>query len=439
MPKLGCVDIFSLLRSATMKVQFLFLLILFVSLTGAFAQNSDSIPDIVARIKPSVVSVFAYDSSGKRTKSGSGFCVAPNRIITNKHVIEDAVKIVIRTSDNSNFNVIKIESVDSTGDLALLKTEELDSQIKPLTIADYAPRVGEKILVLGNPRGLEGTVSDGIVSAFRNVPNIGKLVQITAPISQGSSGSPVINLKGEVIGVATLNLKDGQNLNFAISSERVISLWSNLLTKTESESVSNRAPYKNKRWRLLTDKNVSYDTETFIEKLGLITAWIQYKDADGSYSKVLTEINCKTAKIRSVQSLDYNKTGDLIRNTERSGNWQSFVPETKGEQMYKIFCKDELDWQSKSDWMRQYDLIKQAQKFKESKDYEQAITIYNQIIQELSDYPSYTSSAYTQIGIVKKEQGKLQEAKNFVKKAIEIEPDELNLNLSNETKLFYRC
>ncbi len=58
----------------------------------------------MAQIKPSVVSIFTYDSSGKRLKSGSGFCVAPNRIVTNKHVIEDAIKIVIRTSDDNNYN-----------------------------------------------------------------------------------------------------------------------------------------------------------------------------------------------------------------------------------------------------------------------------------------------------------------------------------------------
>jgi tetratricopeptide (TPR) repeat protein len=415
-----------------MKIQCLFLLILFVSFTTNFAQSSDSLPDIVARIKPSVVSIFTYDSSGKRLKSGSGFCVASNRIVTNKHVIEGAEKIIIRTSDDNNYKVTKIESVDPTGDLALLRTEELGSQIKPLTIADYAPRVGEKILVLGNPKGLEGTVSDGIVSAFRNVPGIGKLVQITAPISQGSSGSPVINMKGEVIGVATLNLEGGQNLNFAISSERIISLWSSVLAKTENEPVSNSATYKDKRWRLLTDKMVSYDTETFTEKLGLVTAWIQYKEADGSYSKVLTEINCKTAKIRSVQSLDYDKTGDVVRSSERASSWSGFVPETKGERMYKIFCKDELDWQSKSDWMRQYDLIEQAQKFKDSKDYEQAITVYNQIIQELPDYPSYTSNAYTQIGIVKKEQGKLKEAKTSILKAISLEPDAYSFGILGE-------
>jgi len=72
--------------------------------------------------------------------------------------------------------------------------------------------------------GLEKTVSDGIISAIREVPGYGKLIQITAPISPGSSGSPVLNMKGEVIGIATLQMVEGQNLNFAIPSEKIVSL-----------------------------------------------------------------------------------------------------------------------------------------------------------------------------------------------------------------------
>ena len=78
-----------------------------------------------------------------------------------------------------------------------------------------AAREGQRVLVIGNPEGLYGTVSDGIISAFRDDGNI---IQITAPISPGSSGSPVLNEKGEVIGIATYYGKEGQNLNFAVSS-----------------------------------------------------------------------------------------------------------------------------------------------------------------------------------------------------------------------------
>ena len=86
------------------------------------------------------------------------------------------------------------------------------------------PSEGEDIVVIGNPLGLESTVSAGIVSAVRDIPAFGKILQITAPVSPGSSGSPVVNIKGEVIGIATLVIKEGQNLNFAIPSDKIIAL-----------------------------------------------------------------------------------------------------------------------------------------------------------------------------------------------------------------------
>jgi len=89
---------------------------------------------------------------------------------------------------------------------------------KPLRLSRNFPEIGERVVVIGSPLGLEQTVSEGIVSAIRG---IGRLLQITAPISPGSSGSPVVNMKGEVVGVATLQFTQGQNLNFAVSAERI--------------------------------------------------------------------------------------------------------------------------------------------------------------------------------------------------------------------------
>ncbi len=75
--------------------------------------------------------------------------------------------------------------------------------------------------MIGNPLKLEGSVSDGIVSAVREVPNIGRIIQITAPTSHGNSGSPVFNLKGQVLGVVTVKVTNGQNINLAIAAARV--------------------------------------------------------------------------------------------------------------------------------------------------------------------------------------------------------------------------
>ena len=117
----------------------------------------------------------------------------------------------------------------TNSDLSLLETSADTSGIAPLVLSPSRPREGEKIVVIGNPLGLSGSVSDGIVAAHRALDGE-RLIQITAPISPGSSGSPVLNNLGQVVGVATLNVAGGQSLNFAIPSGQIVSLWEQHVT-----------------------------------------------------------------------------------------------------------------------------------------------------------------------------------------------------------------
>lgn len=118
------------------------------------------------------------------------------------------------------FQIEKLISFDEDNDIALFKVE--GKELPTVKLAkDYKPKQGEGIVVIGSPMGLETTVSDGIISSVRGKRG---LIQITAPVSQGSSGSPVFNLKGEVIGVATFVIEGGQNLNFAIPVKHVANL-----------------------------------------------------------------------------------------------------------------------------------------------------------------------------------------------------------------------
>src|SRR5690606_1995460 len=106
----------------------------------------------------------------------------------------------------------------------LLKVEIARQLAIPLPVVARVPAEGESIVVIGNPFGLEGSVSNGIVSAVREISGYGRIIQITAPISPGSSGSPVVNMSGQVIGIATLQAAEGQSLNFAVPSERILQL-----------------------------------------------------------------------------------------------------------------------------------------------------------------------------------------------------------------------
>jgi Trypsin-like peptidase domain len=123
-------------------------------------------------------------------------------------------------------------------DLAMLKFTTTD--VPHLELGSSADVVeGQKVLVIGNPEGLQGTVSDGIVSAFRENRTY---IQITAPVSPGSSGSPVLDESGQVIGMATLVYREGQNLNFAISAERIQAFLLNEANKPQAQTTPEPLP-----------------------------------------------------------------------------------------------------------------------------------------------------------------------------------------------------
>ena len=190
------------------------------------AQDKENLPALVKRVKPSVVAIATYDVNGEPLMTGSGFFLRPGQVVTNLHVIRGAVKAEIKTLDGKGkvFPVSGTLAVDEEGDLALLSIDMPLERSRATELASELPDEGEPIFVIGNPLKLEGSVSDGIVSAVREVPNSYRIIQITAPISHGNSGSPVFNLKGQVLGVVTIKVTNGQNINLAIAAARVAEL-----------------------------------------------------------------------------------------------------------------------------------------------------------------------------------------------------------------------
>lgn len=186
--------------------------------------SQDLLPELVRRIKPSAVAVETFDSRGEKLSRGSGFFIDVDRIVTNRHVIEGAHRAEVHSSTGAVIPVKGVLAVDAEGDLALLKIDAPTPAIRPLPLDKTSPQEGESVVVIGNPLGLEGSVTNGIVSAVRDIPTFGRIIQITAAISSGSSGSPVVNMQGQVIGIATLQVTGGQSVNFAIPSERISKL-----------------------------------------------------------------------------------------------------------------------------------------------------------------------------------------------------------------------
>jgi S1-C subfamily serine protease len=194
--------------------------------TLAVSAQAQSLPDLVRRVKPSVVSVLTYDAKDEPLISGTGFFVRSGEVVTNMHVIKGAHRVEIHTLEGKGrtYPVIGALTVDDEADLALLKVDLPADRSKPLTMTTSLPDEGEQVFVIGNPLRLEGSVSDGIVSAIREVPDLGRIIQITAPVSHGNSGSPLFNMRGEVIGIVTVKVTNGQNINLALGVARINSL-----------------------------------------------------------------------------------------------------------------------------------------------------------------------------------------------------------------------
>jgi Tfp pilus assembly protein PilF len=219
---------------------------------SAVANAQDFLPELVKRIKPSAVAIETFDSRGNTLSRGSGFFVSSDRIITNRHVIDRSSRVEIHLMDGKKFPVKGVLAVDGEGDLALLQVDVPKELAVPLPIVRAVPQEGEFVVVVGNPFGLEGSVSNGIVSAVREISGYGKIIQITAPISPGSSGSPVVNMLGQVIGVATLQAAEGQSLNFAVPADRI-----SQLKIGDLQTVSNVTTETNKNKRALAERSYS--------------------------------------------------------------------------------------------------------------------------------------------------------------------------------------
>jgi S1-C subfamily serine protease len=205
-------------------------------------------PQEVARsLFPKTVLLTMKDTSGRPLALGSGFVLKKGYIVSNCHVIEGAGSGLVKpTGDAKNYKIVGIAAKDESRDLVILEVDGLTSDGVVLS-TNQAPEVGETVFALGNPRGLEGTFSEGIISSLRDLDGL-SLLQITAPISPGSSGGPIADEKGEVIGVAVATFTGGQNLNFAVPAKYVAQL-----SKTVAETVPLSHPATTSKGKTLFD------------------------------------------------------------------------------------------------------------------------------------------------------------------------------------------
>lgn len=240
-----------------------FLAVAFLFVGSASAQEL-SAKQIAQATFPSTVLLLMQDSDGQPSVLGSGFFVADNLIATNFHVIEGAAKGYARlVGQATRLPIIGVAAVDEARDLALLAVNAkapalhlattaagppgggdiFDKISKPESVEKDSVEIGDPVYAVGNPEGLEGTFSQGLVSGIRHI-DADTLLQITAPISPGSSGGPVLNSKGYVVGIAVATFTEGQNLNFAVPVAYLATLLRNAkqpLPLSRSEQAPSRS------------------------------------------------------------------------------------------------------------------------------------------------------------------------------------------------------
>lgn len=356
--------------------------------------TSLSLPELVKAVKPSVVFLRVFDKDGNGLKQGSAFFITPTRIVTNYHVIEGGSSGEIYTNDGFAYKVLRSLSIDTKSDLAVLEVElPADVRFKPLPIARNAVREGDSIVVIGNPEGLQGTVSPGIVSAIRQYDE--PLIQISAPISHGSSGSPVINLRGEIVGVAVSGNETGQNLNFAVSSSKL----AGLMESAERQSKVLRM-YED-GLRLSRGGNYQRALEKFVQVVKLLPdyadAWMEIgktQAALGNYSDAVIAF-VETARLEPNNSAAHYSAGivytELNRNAEAAASFR------------RVLAIDPNNADT-------YFVVGNA--FYKLNDFRSAADLYNQVIRLRPN----DENAYYNLGLVFIAQGERKSARKIYKK-----------------------
>ena len=188
----------------------------------ASAQQSPA--EQITRLKKAVVIVTTYDDQGKPLLQGSGFFIESDLVATNFHVIKHASQIRIETFNRTTATVTSVLVKDEKSDLALLRLDSPSRQSTVLPLKTTATTEGDSVTVISNPQGAHWRVTSGTTGLLWEFQGLGERLQITAAISPGSSGGPVLDARGEVVGIATMYFNSIENLSFAVPVERLLAL-----------------------------------------------------------------------------------------------------------------------------------------------------------------------------------------------------------------------
>ncbi|MBI4834933.1 MAG: tetratricopeptide repeat protein [Planctomycetes bacterium] len=309
-----------------------------------FAQASKTIYE---KNNDAVVTIITYNKKNKQLAQGSGFIVKNDGIIiTNQHVIEEAKTIEVKTTGGKTIEVENVIYEDSENDFAVLKIVAKNLPTVNLGDSDKVTP-GENVYVIGSPQGYENSISNGLLSAVRKWKSK-KVLQISAPISHGSSGGPVFNENGEVIGIATLTQENAQNVNFAMPINIIKDYIDEIKPGAPDKNAVTKSKYNKQAtywfWqgRALSEERKNEEAIEAYEKaieiepeyaeayndIGLIHEGNgNYKKAVLSY-KTAIRINPDYADAYNNLGLVYGKMGDYEREKEAYMETLRIVPDS---------------------------------------------------------------------------------------------------------------
>ncbi|MBK7381579.1 MAG: tetratricopeptide repeat protein [Ignavibacteriales bacterium] len=256
------------------KLSIYILSLLFVYSPNIYNQTLTA-DKIYKKVSDAVVVILAYDSNNELSTQGSGVVINDKGyVVTNYHVLAGNDRLeVLHNKDIVPY--VDIIGIDVEKDILILKID--DKKFPSIKIGESKNlTIGQRVYAVGSPLGFENTISEGIISGLRSYEESGKdFIQITASISPGSSGGAVVNDKGELIGISTLTIKEGQNLNFAVPINDVLSV--------EISSYSKNNTYKN--FELFDKGNNEYKIGNYQEAIKYYTNYIkEYPNDAGAYN-----------------------------------------------------------------------------------------------------------------------------------------------------------
>lgn len=210
-----------------------------VCLTIVLSSCKTTLKDIVKEAEQATFVIYTYDEYGTPKGIGSGFFIDKEGTgITNYHVLDGAVKAVLKTSDEEKYEINQVIASDRKWDIAKFTIKNDKNKIfNYLKFSNKEIEKGDKVYNISSPMGLEASVSEGIVSSLRSDGQHGNIIQVTAPISSGSSGSALLDQDGKVFAIATFKYNQGESLNFgvAINGEKLDLLEENEFAKRNSK------------------------------------------------------------------------------------------------------------------------------------------------------------------------------------------------------------